>query len=47
MYYLIKKRHINPAFRRPRQEHCEFKASVGYTVRPCPKNARAGDVAQW
>jgi hypothetical protein len=35
------------AFRRLRQGDCEFKASLGYIVRSCLKEPRAGDVAQW
>jgi hypothetical protein len=29
---------VTPALRRLRQEECEFKASLEYVVRACPKN---------
>jgi hypothetical protein len=33
---------IPAAFRRLRQEDCEFKANMSYIARPCLKKSRAG-----
>lgn len=33
---------LMPAFRRPKKENLEFKASQGHTARPCPKNKEQG-----